>query len=105
MPSKKCKKQVDRFKAGVYKFVEHFSLIVGAEEIDRKEIAREGNTTIVVKLKPTRDGLPATRAAKIGSKMATHFPAWFSPTHYEMYAQFSVTYKRGEGIVLIEGKI
>lgn len=104
MSSKKAKKQTDRFKAGVYKFVEHFAQITGLEEIDRSENARGGNTTIVVTLK-VNGGIPATRAAKIGSKMALHFPAWFCPTHYEMYKQLQVQYQRGEGTITVTGSI
>ena len=105
MANKKIKKQVDRFKAGLNKFVDAFQVIVGAEVIERKENARGGKTTITVELKPTKDGLPATRAAKIGTKMAAHFAAWFAPTHYERYDKVEVKYKRGQGTIIIEGKI
>ena len=104
MPTKKPSKQVERFKAGVFKFVEMFSDIAGLKEIDRKINARNGVTTVKIVLEVV-GGIPATRAAKLGKRMAEHFPAWFSPTHYEQYDLFKVDYKRGEGTIIVQGKI
>lgn len=105
MPSKKAKKQVERFRAGINKFVETFSLLVGAEVTTREESAHSGDTLITITLTPTKNGMPATRAAKLGSRMSRHFSAWFAPTHFEMYAGFDVSYKRGEGTIIVEGRI
>ena len=105
MPSPQPKKQVERFKTSVYKFADDFAGVVGAEQVSRNENARNGITTVRVTLRTVQDGVPATRAAKIGSKMASLFDAWFAPTHFEKYDSINVEYMRGEGVIKITGRI
>lgn len=104
MPSAKPKKQVERFKAGAIKFAEMFADIAELEEVDRNISSRNGNTTVKIVFKPKGE-IPATKAAKVGKKMAEHFHAWFCPTHHEEFEFFKIDYQRGEGTILLQGRI
>jgi len=105
MPTKKPKKKVEDFIAGVELFANMVSTLTGNEIFDRKSHARSGETIHKISLRPTATGMPATKAAKFAQRLAWHFNAFAYPTHYERYDSLACAYKRGEGFFIIEGRI
>ena len=105
MPSKKPKKLTEQFITGVETFADTVAVLTGAEIFDRKTSRRAGSTTYKVSLRPGEGGMPPTHAARFGKRIARHFQAFYSPTHYERYEGVTCKYQRGEGFFVIEGRV
>ncbi len=105
MPSKKPKKLTEQFITSVEMFADLVATLTSAEIFDRNTFQRGGSTTYKISLRPGEDGMPPTKAARFGKRMAWHFQAFYTPTHYERYEILTCKYQRGEGFFVIEGRV